>query len=478
MAGVVREMATAAVLIVIFAIVHSHGWLGPHSLLLLIVLILLSQSFRVGRVNTLLSRGDLRRRLWLRMGVHYLLLLTPLLYLTGWGPVAALGYLATTGLYVKWIGSRAWRPAVIYTALGICVGQVGILTGFFPSYLNASAALALWLVEVFAMANIGRQLGLAVEKVERAEAQVRESQELARRGERWFRALVQNVGDVIMVLNAEGEVRYVSPSVQRQLGYDVTDIRERRLESVIDARDAAVARELWEQLLADHDRDHRAELRLVRSDGAAIWYEAVARNLLHDPDIAGVVVNCHDSHERRLQRDDLEYEAAHDPLTGLANRAELQRVLDDALLLRRAVPADETVPAVAVLFIDLDGFKPVNDRYGHDAGDALLVAVARLLERSVLGADTVARVGGDEFVVVLCDVRRADAPDSVAHRILENLAVPLYLPDVGEIHIGASIGVATAFDEIDPAELLRRADQAMYEAKRSGRNRLKVSGRL
>ena len=478
MVSAVRETVATAVLIVVFTIVHSNGWLGPHRLEILILLAVLSQAFRLRRVNTVFSRGDLQRRLWVRMGVHYLCLLTPLLYLTGWGPVAGLAYITTTGLYIEWVGSRAWRPAVCLTALGTCVGQAGIMTGLLPSYLDGSASLALWLIALFALPNVGRQLGQAVERFERTETRLRESQDRVRRSERWFRALVQNVGDVIMVVDAHGAIRYVSPSVQRQLGYQVGDMCERRFEDTIDARDTAKAHELWQRLLADPALDHLAELRLVKADGTVTWYDIVARNMLHDPDINGVVVNHRDSHERRLQHDDLAHEATHDSLTGLANRAKLQRVLDDALVLRAAADAAGTTPVtVAVLYIDLDGFKPINDRYGHDAGDALLVAVARLLERSVLGADTVARVGGDEFVVVLCDVRRADAPESVANRILENLTAPILLPGVGEIHIGASIGVATIVGDAGATDLLRRADQAMYQAKREGRNRLKVAGR-
>jgi diguanylate cyclase (GGDEF)-like protein/PAS domain S-box-containing protein len=474
--GVAREAVATVGVVALLTLVHRDGWLGPYPLALLLTLVVLSQLLRVEAVNTAIF-GDPQKRLWLRIGVHFACLL-PALYLSGWGPVALVAFLALTGLYITWTGSRAWRPSVVYTVAGTVLGQAGILLGLIPSYLGKSASLAVWAVGMFGVVRVSRQLGRSVEQYERSERELREAQRQARSSESWFRALVQNVGDVIMVIDESGIVRYVSPSVQRQLGYQIDDVLDHRFDVAIDALDVPVALELWERMMRDPDRDHRAELRLVNADGIVTWHEVVARNMLHDPDIKGVVINHRDSHERRMRHDDLAYEAAHDPLTGLANRAELDRILSDALLLQVADQATGVTPSadVAVLYIDLDGFKPVNDRHGHEAGDVLLIAVARLLERSVLGADTVARVGGDEFVVVLRGVQRSDAPDSVAGRILDNLSAPVPLAGIGEVRIGASIGVAVAGGvATTAADLLRRADQAMYEAKRQGRNRFTLA---
>jgi diguanylate cyclase (GGDEF)-like protein/PAS domain S-box-containing protein len=470
----VRKVALEVVplmwLLAILSVVHHFGWLGPYSLTVLLPLVSVGQILRVRSINLALAGGDPQRRLWLRLGVHCVLLLAPGLYLTGWGSVALPAFVALISLYVEWTGSRAWWPGVICTLVGTGLGQLGIMFDVLPSYLSKPASMAVWSVGLFGVFKIGQQLGAAAQKYEHSEGELRESQVRAKRGQRWFRALVQNVSDVIMVVDADGTIRYVSPSVQRQLGHQVDEVRTRRFDSSIDPRDAPAARDLWERLINDPDRDHRTELRLLNADGSATWHEIVARNMLADPDINGVVINHRDSHERRMEREGLAYEASHDPLTGLANRAELQRVLGEALLRQAAGAA-----AVAVLFIDLDGFKPINDRYGHDAGDALLVAVGRLLERSVPGAGTVARVGGDEFVVVLHDAHRADHPENVARRILDNLSAPLHLVGFGEVRVGASIGMAVAATGTTATELLRDADQAMYDAKRQGRDRLDVA---
>lgn len=154
--------------------------------------------------------------------------------------------------------------------------------------------------------------------------------------------------------------------------------------------------------------------------------------------------------------------AQHDALTGLANRDLFASRLEQALS-----RAQRSRRAVGVLYLDLDAFKPVNDLHGHDAGDAVLRAVARRLRRSVRESDTVARVGGDEFAAILEDVRDEDEVQSVAGKILKSLARPVGWKDV-RMHIGASIGWSLApRDGSDVETLVQAADQAMYRVKRT-----------
>jgi diguanylate cyclase (GGDEF)-like protein/PAS domain S-box-containing protein len=188
--------------------------------------------------------------------------------------------------------------------------------------------------------------------------------------------------------------------------------------------------------------------------------------------------------ERRRAEEDLRRSEAelahrvrHDELTGLANRAHLMERMG------RRTPSKtpwgrtaEPRGALAVLFVDLDRFKPVNDTHGHEAGDAVLVAVARRLEAIVRDSDVVARLGGDEFVIVLEPAPSSSTAVAIGRRVVEELGRPVRLADGTEVVVGASVGLVSGGVGDDPDELLRRADAAAYRAKAAGRGRLVVDG--
>jgi diguanylate cyclase (GGDEF)-like protein len=207
----------------------------------------------------------------------------------------------------------------------------------------------------------------------------------------------------------------------------------------------------------------RLELRLRHRDGGWRWVEAVGTNLLADPDVGGIVTNARDITERKRLGEELAHQAFHDRLTGLPNRALFLDRLEHALA-RAARGSDP----LAVLFLDLDGFKIVNDTLGHDQGDALLATVAGRLRGCVRPGDTVARLGGDEFTVLL-EGANADAAVQVAERIARRLQLPIQL-DGHELIVGTSVGLALRAGPDDrPDELLRDADVAMYAAKQRGK---------
>jgi diguanylate cyclase (GGDEF)-like protein len=189
-------------------------------------------------------------------------------------------------------------------------------------------------------------------------------------------------------------------------------------------------------------------------DGSWRWFELTCTNLLDDPSVCGVVINAHDIHEARQYQEELRYQASHDPLTGLANRALFHQRIAEAA----ARGADG-----AILLIDLDHFKAVNDGLGHHVGDALLVVAAERLRASVRPGDTVARLGGDEFAVLQPGGGRP-AMAALSARITAALAVPAVI-DGSEIAIRASVGGAVGSIS-DPDLLLREADASMYAAKR------------
>ncbi len=195
----------------------------------------------------------------------------------------------------------------------------------------------------------------------------------------------------------------------------------------------------------------------------------MANNLLGDPTVEGIVLTMRDVSERKGLEEELKHQAFHDALSGLANRALFRDRLEHAL-----ARAARSRSSLAVLFLDLDDFKLVNDSLGHAAGDDLLVAVAGRLAKSLRAGDTAARFGGDEFAVLLEEISGLDEACEVADRIIAELRVPLAIED-REVQVHASIGIAISpIGDEDPAELLQAADVAMYAAKGRGKGSYEV----
>jgi diguanylate cyclase (GGDEF)-like protein/PAS domain S-box-containing protein len=289
------------------------------------------------------------------------------------------------------------------------------------------------------------------------------SRTLAER-ERHFRSIVQNSTDVIMIVNRFGKFTYQSPSIETIFGHAPDAHYGGHLSMIVHSEDLGRLSSMIGEL-ADEPSGHRSvDARLRHANGTWRSTEIVLTNLLDEPAVAGIVLNTRDVTDRLHLEHQLRHQAYHDALTGLANR-----VLFSARV--REVLAERDHRRLAVLFLDLDDFKTVNDSLGHAAGDALLQAVARRLESCLSPNDIVARLGGDEFALLLQEGATALDPFVVAKRILEALEAPVVI-DGREIVVAASIGVAD-----DPAhtltvdEILQHADLALAEAKRKGRNR-------
>ncbi|MFG1608956.1 putative bifunctional diguanylate cyclase/phosphodiesterase [Actinoplanes sp. NPDC049265] len=271
-----------------------------------------------------------------------------------------------------------------------------------------------------------------------------------------YEALVQDSSDVTVVVDRSGKIVSVSAAMERVLGHRPDHLVDTDYHQLVHPDDVARLR----SALADGREEHRAEVRLQHADGDWRWHEMVLRDMTAHSAVSGWVINHRDVTERRQAQDRLAYEASHDALTGLANRAELLRTLDES-----TAAAAATDTGIAVLYLDLDHFKQVNDVYGHETGDLLLASVARTLHRCVLGSDTVGRLGGDEFAVVLTQIGRLEAAISVATRVLAELAQPVEINNVAIVP-GGSIGIALSTPSRPDGNLLSHADTAMYHAKR------------
>jgi diguanylate cyclase (GGDEF)-like protein/PAS domain S-box-containing protein len=291
-------------------------------------------------------------------------------------------------------------------------------------------------------------------------ASVKDDVELLATSEARFRSLVQNSSDVIFIIEPDTTIRYTSPSAKKVLGLHSKDLVGTKLINHVHPEDKQLATRFFTALQETNDSTPGVQdWRLLRTDGPLIWTENTGTNLIREPTVEGFVINTRDVSERRTLQSRLAHQAFHDELTRLANRA---------LFLNRVEHAVARVPRgkhlSAVLFLDLDGFKKVNDSLGHAVGDELLVATAARLMTCVRPGDTTARLGGDEFAVLLEDVDGMPDVMVVAERISSSLGAAFQL-DGREVFVGVSIGIAELHMGDSPDEVIRNADLAMYFAK-------------
>ena len=277
-----------------------------------------------------------------------------------------------------------------------------------------------------------------------------------------FRSIVTASTDLVLVFGAGG-CRYASESVAQMIGRQDRELLGEQFAGFVHPDDLALLHGAY-----THGVPAEIVFRLMNRFGEWRHLETHVTDLRSDRQIRGVVFNARDITERVRLEEQLTRQAFHDGLTGMANRALFRDRLDQAL-----ARSARSLGVLAVLLVDLDGFKQVNDSLGHDAGDELLKVVAERFESELRPSDTLARLGGDEFAVLIDGAHESQA-SSVAIRLLGSLAEPVWIAG-RELSVGASIGVAlhpggTARSE----DLLRHADVAMYAAKEAGRGRFEL----
>jgi diguanylate cyclase (GGDEF)-like protein/PAS domain S-box-containing protein len=289
----------------------------------------------------------------------------------------------------------------------------------------------------------------------------------AESSEDYYRTVLDNVADLIVALDADGNASYVSPSAGEILGLQPAELTGGRALDAVHPADQEMAAALVGQAISIPGHRVNGELRVLTADGAIRLLAGSATSLEGDHGDAAVVIALHDITERKRLEDELAHRAMHDAMTGLPNRALIRDRCDQ--MLARALWSGNSA---AALSIDLDGFNDVNDTLGHAAGDALLVAVAARLATAIRASDTVGRIGGDEFVVLTEDDWTGPGPELVAERVLELLREPFNLEAAGDVPIlmTASVGIAEG-PRAAAEDLLRDADVAMYRAKALGKAR-------
>ncbi|MBL8514681.1 MAG: diguanylate cyclase, partial [Betaproteobacteria bacterium] len=283
--------------------------------------------------------------------------------------------------------------------------------------------------------------------------------------ERRFKALTESAMDIVTVLDAEGVIRYQSPSVKHLLGYEPADMLGKNQFELVHRDDAPAMRRDFHALVESGQMQLAAEFRVCNTKGEWRTLESIGKNCLSDPIVNGIIVNTRDITERKAFQERIQHQAYHDALTGLPNRLLMQDRIAHAI-----ARASRDGSRCVVMFIDIDNFKNINDTMGHDVGDELLRQIAARLTGSVRAQDTIARQGGDEFIVLLDQMEGHQGATRVAQKVLEGLRAAFQVAGADQ-HVSGSIGIALyPEDGQDAATLLRNADTAMFHGKSLGKN--------
>lgn len=352
----------------------------------------------------------------------------------------------------------AWHPldalfAPLYASDGELVGMLAVdlpESGLRPGPVHRE------LLEIFAT-----QAGLAIDRARLTDQLLAETARLEA-SEETFRLVFEGSANGMATIGVEppdaGRLLQVNPAFCRITGYAADQLSGTSFVSYLDESDASTTRRGLEAAMAGATEPYRFERRFLRADSTPIWLGGTATSVDRGPDRRFVLVHIDDVTARKDAEAELEHHAGHDPLTGLPNRRLLVRRFEEALARCR-----QTGATGALLFCDLDHFKEVNDRYGHEYGDQALQVIAGRLQTHVRQGDTVARLGGDEFAILAEDIA-GEALTQLIARIETSIEAPL--PGI-DVRVSASIGAATIRAEVTALDrLLRVADTAMYDAKR------------
>lgn len=352
--------------------------------------------------------------------------------------------------------------AVASILILIGIGLPCSLAGSGPTtLLHVSMALKLQVLQIYFACIVLILLPLAAELRAR-----RRLVERLRAAEALHRLVLDRTSDIVMRLGVDGTVRYASPSTERMWGYRPEDLTGKAMFDLVSVDDLPAVLDARRQVLANPEETAILEYRITCKDGRTVWVESHVRAIIDDEGrVMGTVSIVREITGRRKLMEDLTHRAMTDPLTGAYNR----RAFDEAIpALLASVPANGVLGCLAVF--DLDHFKRINDRYGHAAGDVVLTHFVGILRASVREVDLIARLGGEEFAVVLGGM----APDQArlacerVRRRLEATAIPDASGNL--IRATVSVGIASLIPGQGGEQALKIADTALYGAKQGGRN--------
>ncbi|WP_171016760.1 bifunctional diguanylate cyclase/phosphodiesterase [Pseudalkalibacillus caeni] len=307
--------------------------------------------------------------------------------------------------------------------------------------------------------RVSRLIGTVQDVTEK----VKMEEELRKRKER-FKSLVKHSYDVISIVDEDGTISYENPAFERIFGYTMLNKNMILAGTLIHEEDKPQARQLFNEVMSTLFLPKRSELRIKKINGAWVYCEVTATNLLQDPSVKGVVLNYRDITRTKLAQEQIQKMAYYDHLTELPNRRLFERKLDEKIK-----ASQNSGKRVGVMFLDLDRFKYINDTLGHAMGDRLIQEAAKRIKKSVGEKGFVSRLSGDEFTVIM-NCSTVSCVKKVASKILSRLEEPFIIEGY-EIFVTTSIGISMYPDGgEDSKSLMINADLAMYRAKEQGKN--------
>ncbi len=292
----------------------------------------------------------------------------------------------------------------------------------------------------------------------RADNSLKESEER-------FRIIAENTKSIIKILTPTGKVTYCSPSIEEILGIPVWNQIGKSISNHIHFEDIALFETTLEEC-KETKKTMALEMRCIHRDGYAIWIKTHITPILNDQEeVDKIILVSNDITELKQKESTLTKMAFYDYLTNLPNRRLFNKQLEQAM-----ITTDKTGKVSALLIVDCDKFKLINDTLGHDAGDEVIKEFANRLKLSLRNKDTISRIGGDEFTVVTPEMKNIEEVTNVAERLLKKMSEPIYIHG-HEIHLTASIGIAIySANSCSMNELFKKADQSLYRSKELGGN--------
>jgi diguanylate cyclase (GGDEF)-like protein/PAS domain S-box-containing protein len=422
-----------------------------------LVLLLAGSSVLTAAANEMWAEGSVGWRLSMRVGVE-LAAITVIIYALGWGPTLVVGLVFGVADCMRSVGAAATRPAIIISVVLIGLGQAGIAIGVVPTLVPQPLVQALAILALAGLVFTIQLIGWVFGAKEESDSALVEA-------EARFRGSFEGAPIGICLVGTDGAIQQVNPAFGTILGYRPDELVGISIEDLTLPEDRQVSGGWTRHLFAGDATPLQIEVRYLHADAHPVWVSLSASCIR---DAAGTarygICQIEDVTERRAMNEMVAHAAIHDPLTDLPNRTLFMDRLRQAL--ERAERGPGTL---MVAFVDLDHFKVINDSMGHEWGDRVLRIVAERINEAVRPSDTVARFGGDEFVV-LCEAVPDDATAfELAGRITSSLSLPLVVEQF-ELFVTASVGIAlTPGPGTSPERLLSDADSAMYRAKDSGR---------
>lgn len=437
------------------------GLLADTSVWILGAMILFTGAVNLWGTAWWAARPDSEFRLQFRVAAS-VLSTGVVIYLAGWGPVLLIAFALGSAELLRVVGPRSVRPNMIWNWIAILLGEAAISLGWAPTMIDVGLGHAIAICGGICLTIVTDVLGRNARATADAEEALRQRSE-------YFEDLVERATDIIGVIRSTGAVDAVSPAVERVLGYTPAEVDGQPIADFLDPEQVVGLDAMLAKVVRERGTSTVVEIRLRHRDGTSRTVIAT----LTCPSEAwndAIIMNLHDVTTQRELEELLRHDARHDHLTGLLNRA----AFGDATT-RAATMAAHRGTSVAMLYIDLDGFKQINDSFGHETGDRVLVETAARLSDCLDPGEILARLGGDEFALLVPADNSAARAVALAEHILDAVAEPI--PSLREdLRVGASIGIAVCGTAgIEISTLMREADEAMYTAKRNGRARWELS---